>query len=297
MVHAANADQAAFWNDQPGRNWVERQADLDRMLGEVTDRLLAVSAPEPGEAVLDVGCGAGASTFALARAVGAGGKRARARPLGAADRARRGAAARARPRQCLVRDRRRPGAGLCARALRPRRLALRRHVLRRPGGGLPQHRDRPACRGPDGLRRLGGPEDNPWFVLPQQAAVDRLGPAAPMPPEAPGPMAFRDIPRVLGLLEAAGLDRCRGEARGRRAAPSGRPRGGARPRGPHRPDPADAARQGRHGRGPGRDPRPAACRVRAVPKPRRDPGPGADQPVLGGATVRTASALTKVEAG
>jgi hypothetical protein len=33
-----------------------------------------------------------------------------------------------------------------------------------------------------------------------------------MPPEAPGPMAFRDVPRVVGLLEAAGLERCRGEA-------------------------------------------------------------------------------------
>jgi hypothetical protein len=57
-----------------------------------------------------------------------------------------------------------------------------------------------------------GPEHNPWFTIPQRAAVARLGPVEPTPPEAPGPMAFRDAARVTGLLEAAGLRDARAEA-------------------------------------------------------------------------------------
>ncbi|HET9068319.1 MAG TPA: class I SAM-dependent methyltransferase, partial [Amaricoccus sp.] len=50
-----------------------------------------------------------------------------------------------------------------------------------------------------------GPEHNPWFTIPQRVAVARLGPVEPSPPEAPGPMAFRDAARLTGLLAAAGL--------------------------------------------------------------------------------------------
>lgn len=75
MVEAAtpNRDQAAAWNDASGRSWVELQVVLDRML-EPFERLL-VAAGDPGEdgRVLDVGCGAGATTIAMARRVGAKG--------------------------------------------------------------------------------------------------------------------------------------------------------------------------------------------------------------------------------
>jgi SAM-dependent methyltransferase len=50
-----------------------------------------------------------------------------------------------------------------------------------------------------------GPEQNPFFTLPMQAATARLGPAAPADPDAPGAMAFRNPDRVLGILAAAGL--------------------------------------------------------------------------------------------
>jgi SAM-dependent methyltransferase len=43
---------------------------LDRMLEPVTDALLAAAALDEGEAVLDIGCGCGATTFSAARAVG-----------------------------------------------------------------------------------------------------------------------------------------------------------------------------------------------------------------------------------
>jgi len=46
---------------------------LDRMLEPATDALLAAAALDEGEAVLDIGCGCGATTFSAAHAVGRSG--------------------------------------------------------------------------------------------------------------------------------------------------------------------------------------------------------------------------------
>ncbi|UMA63359.1 methyltransferase domain-containing protein [Roseivivax marinus] len=46
---------------------------------------------------------------------------------------------------------------------------------------------------------------NPWFGAPRRAAVARLGAVAPSDPDAPGPMAFRNPDRVLGILNRSGL--------------------------------------------------------------------------------------------
>jgi len=55
----------------------------------------------------------------------------------------------------------------------------------------------------------GAPE-NPWFMEPMKAAMARLGRPTPMDPHAPGPMAFKDIERVTGILRAAGWDEATG---------------------------------------------------------------------------------------
>ncbi len=69
-----NADQLAFWNGRGGHTWVARQAHTDITLAPVTEALLAFAAPRAGERVLDVGCGCGASTLEIARAVGPAGR-------------------------------------------------------------------------------------------------------------------------------------------------------------------------------------------------------------------------------
>ena len=155
-MNRANADEAAFWNAEAGENWVAHQPDMDTLFAGVTEALIAAAAPQAGEAVVDIGCGAGGSTFVLAGRVGPAGSVTGARRLGAAPCARRGAAAGARGRERPLRAGRRPGPPLRGRA-RPRDLALRRDVLRRPAGGLPQHRRRSPAGRAAGLRRLGRP--------------------------------------------------------------------------------------------------------------------------------------------
>src|SRR4030095_14988326 len=68
-----NADQVADWNGQSGERWVANQARLDAMAAVFGQAATEATAPAPGERVLDVGCGAGASSLTLAARVGAGG--------------------------------------------------------------------------------------------------------------------------------------------------------------------------------------------------------------------------------
>jgi SAM-dependent methyltransferase len=68
-----NANQVADWNGQSGARWVANQARLDAMVEVFGRAAIETVAPKTGERVLDVGCGAGASSLALADLVGAGG--------------------------------------------------------------------------------------------------------------------------------------------------------------------------------------------------------------------------------
>jgi SAM-dependent methyltransferase len=69
----ANTEQAAHWNDRDATgDWVTHQERYDRMLEPFTDLILDAIALTPGNRVLDVGCGCGATTLAAARNVAPG---------------------------------------------------------------------------------------------------------------------------------------------------------------------------------------------------------------------------------
>ncbi|MEQ1820246.1 MAG: methyltransferase domain-containing protein [Terricaulis sp.] len=64
--------QAEYWNSKVGEEWA-RQADLmDRMLQPLTQPAFDLLNLQPGERVLDIGCGAGATTLAAASYIGDG---------------------------------------------------------------------------------------------------------------------------------------------------------------------------------------------------------------------------------
>ncbi len=68
------AEQAEFWNGPGGKMWLAAYARIERGIQGFGEAALAAAAARPGEHVLDIGCGTGGTTAALARAVGAGGR-------------------------------------------------------------------------------------------------------------------------------------------------------------------------------------------------------------------------------
>ena len=66
-THQANAQQIAMWNGCAGRGWVEAQESLDRLFEPFEDLLVEAVAERNAQRVLDIGCGTGSTTLAVAR--------------------------------------------------------------------------------------------------------------------------------------------------------------------------------------------------------------------------------------
>jgi len=64
-----NAEQIAYWNGPGGRRWLDLQHRQDALLAPISRILLDRAAPRAGEIVLDIGCGCGATSIALAQRV------------------------------------------------------------------------------------------------------------------------------------------------------------------------------------------------------------------------------------
>lgn len=73
MSKAGDRDMATYW-DRAGQVWVEHQALLDRLMAPIAEAVIDAAGPVNGEAVLDIGCGSGATTFAAAWRVGPTGR-------------------------------------------------------------------------------------------------------------------------------------------------------------------------------------------------------------------------------
>ena len=205
MSETANAAQAAFWNEIGGPTWVELNDLLDRQIEPVGLRAIAALAPRAGERVLDIGCGAGQTSLAIAKAVGPDGGVVGldiSRPLLAV--ARRLAAERQAANLSFIE------ADAQTYSFEPAAFdalysrfgvmffadpkAAFANLLRalRPGGRLAF-----VC-----WRSMA---ENPLMTAPLAAAARHLSPPAPPPPGAPGPFGFADAERVRDILAAAGF--------------------------------------------------------------------------------------------
>jgi MFS family permease len=65
-----NEAEISYWNSAGGRRWVERQQSQDIVLGPILQATLERAQLRQGERVVDIGCGTGASSIALAERVG-----------------------------------------------------------------------------------------------------------------------------------------------------------------------------------------------------------------------------------
>ncbi|WP_411287700.1 class I SAM-dependent methyltransferase [Phenylobacterium sp.] len=205
MSDTANADQIAYWNDKAGQTWASLQAELDRQLEGLGETVMEFLAPAAGERLLDIGCGSGQTTLALARRVGAEGlvlgvDISRALLAAAQRRAAEAGAARARfleadaqahPFDPAAFDAAFSRFGVMFFADPPAAFANIRRALK-PGGRLAF-----VC-----WRTM---MENPWMTVPLAAGLAHLPPPEPPTPGAPGPFAFADAGRVRGILEAAGF--------------------------------------------------------------------------------------------
>jgi SAM-dependent methyltransferase len=201
----ANAEQAEFWNSASGEKWVTYQEALDQRLAPLTGRLLERCGVRPGDAVIDIGCGAATTTLLLADAVGAHGS-----VLGIDISERLLAAARRRVLHGGLHNVR-----LILADAQTQRFERACHdrVVSRFGVMFFDDPVRAFANLAGALRGGGhlafvswGPlEDNPWFVLPLEVAVPRLGPPEPQPPRAPGPLALSERDYIQEILTGAGF--------------------------------------------------------------------------------------------
>ncbi|WP_017668516.1 methyltransferase domain-containing protein [Sandarakinorhabdus sp. AAP62] len=198
----SNAEQIEYWNSKVGETWVLMQERMDLALTPVTTALLAAAAPQPGELVLDIGCGAGETTLAIDAVVGEGGHAIGldvSEPLLA--RARERAEALLSEAEFIAADAatwaEESGFDLILSRFGvmffadPGAAFANLHGLAAPGGRLVFACWQPAAR-------------NLWATLPMTALAHLLPAMPPSDPHAPGPFAFADPARVATLLEAAG---------------------------------------------------------------------------------------------
>lgn len=70
MTGNASRAGTAFWGGAIGDIWVRRQEDFDAVLAPVGDAAIVRAAIQSGERVIDVGCGCGTTSLALAEKAG-----------------------------------------------------------------------------------------------------------------------------------------------------------------------------------------------------------------------------------
>ena len=202
-IHSANSAQADYWNSAGGRRWAAHHDRQEELLRPISDRLIAVADPKPGEFVIDIGCGCGGTTLDFAMRVAPEGE-----VLGLDV-----------SQAMLQRARERLSDDLPARFIHADAT-----VYEPPPGEIdlvasqfgvmffadPAHSFANLRAGMKPGGRLAfacwrAARDNPWLIVPLRAAADHAPPLPELGPEDPGPFAFADKSRVRRILGEAGF--------------------------------------------------------------------------------------------
>lgn len=198
----ANQDQVDFWNGRMGHEWVLLQERMDANLAAIHQALMLFAAPRAGEAVLDIGCGTGTTSMALADAVGPKG---RVTGLDVSREMLGLAKQRGQGRENLIFVE----ADASQAAFQPEYdlLFSRFGVMffDDPAAGFANMRKAAKSGGRVAFVCWRTPQENLWASAPMAAAKPFLPDMPPPDPLAPGPFAFADPARVRAILEQAGF--------------------------------------------------------------------------------------------
>ncbi|NIA67733.1 class I SAM-dependent methyltransferase [Pelagibius litoralis] len=201
--YGANSAQVEHWNGMTGRAWVDVQPVLDQMFAPLEDLLLETPAVAAGHRVLDVGCGTGSTTLAVARKVGEHG-----RCVGMDVSEPMIAAAQARADRAGL-----PAAFICADAqaygFEPAGfdvIVSRLGVMFFDNPVRAFENLRHAAREKAALSFIAwrGPEENPFLTTPERASAPLLPDIPARRVGAPGPLAFAEEAVGRRVLQQSG---------------------------------------------------------------------------------------------
>jgi SAM-dependent methyltransferase len=193
--------QKEFWGGKAGDEWAAHADRLDVMMGGLTDAALTLADVRPGERILDIGCGAGATSIAIAR---------RVMPEGSV------VGVDISPQLLAVARRRASGlavafveADAATAALNPDfDAAFSRFGVMffdDPVAAFAHLRTRLRAGGRLVFLCWRALQDNVWATAPIEALRPMLRSAvAPPDPDAPGPFAFADRGKIERILSEAG---------------------------------------------------------------------------------------------
>ncbi len=202
---SSNAAQIEYWNTKAGETWAQFQQELDRQVKPLGVAAMDVLCPGEGEHIIDIGCGCGQTSLALAARVG---------PTGSV----------------VGVDISEPMLDVALHRPRSADLQVAFRKLDAQTGDL-GHGFFDAAFSRFGVMFFSDPvtafaniraslkpdgrlafvcwrplNENPWMRVPLQAALPLLPPVAPPDPTAPGPFAFADPSRVRSILADSGYD-------------------------------------------------------------------------------------------
>jgi SAM-dependent methyltransferase len=199
---SVNAAQAEFWNSLAARGWADQHQRMDRVLVPPLEALMTAAAPQPGECVLDIGCGSGTTVLELAARVGPSGH-----VIGAdvaepsvAQAQRRIAAADLRQAEVIVADPSTHAFPAASFDLVCSRLGVM--FFAEPTATFRNIRRAIKPTGRAAFVVFRAASENLWPNGPT-GAVRHLLP--PPDPEEPGPFSWADPARVRRILEGAGF--------------------------------------------------------------------------------------------
>lgn len=198
-----NAEQIDYWNGDTGERWALYQDRLDAMLQPFSDAVLDLARIKPGERIMDIGCGCGATTFDAASRTGASGRalgvdisapmiaRARARATAAASNA-----------EFMLAD-----AATEPFAPHSFDLFISRFGIMfflDPVRAFAHMRNALAPSGRIAFVCWRAMKENGWVSVPYAAALPHMPEPEKPAPGAPGPFAFADRERFRDILGQAG---------------------------------------------------------------------------------------------